>query len=117
MSSITRRWLRGSLLVTLLLVALAEGLFIYATYSSYYNGVRQAILSRISITSAIIHYKIEHLLKILVHICCQCIRRSVPHHKLFLSTLVIMSSEELIYKLIPLITGQIRQINPVIIAV
>ena len=48
MSSITRRWLRGSLLVTLLLVALAEGLFIYATYSSYYNGVRQAILSRIS---------------------------------------------------------------------
>ena len=48
MSSITRRWLRGSLLVTLLLVALAEGLFIYATYSGYYNGARQAILSRIS---------------------------------------------------------------------
>ena len=51
MSSITRRWLRGSLLVTLLLVAVAEGLFIYATWSGYYNGARQAILSRISITS------------------------------------------------------------------
>ena len=48
MSSITRRWLRGSLLVTLLLVAVAEGLFIYATWSGYYNGARQAILSRIS---------------------------------------------------------------------
>lgn len=48
MSSITRRWLRGSLLVTLLLVAVAEGLFVYATWSGYYNGARQAILSRIS---------------------------------------------------------------------
>ena len=48
MSSITRRWLQGSLLVTLLLVALAEGFFIYAIWSGYYNGARQAILSRIS---------------------------------------------------------------------
>ena len=32
MSSITRRWLQGSLLVTLLLVALAEGFFIYAIW-------------------------------------------------------------------------------------
>ena len=48
MSSITRRWLRGSLLVTLLLVVLAEGLFIYFSYTSYYNAARQAILSRIS---------------------------------------------------------------------
>lgn len=48
MNSITRRWLRGSLLVTLLLVALAEGLFIASSWSGYYNEARQSILSRIS---------------------------------------------------------------------
>ena len=48
MDSITRRWLRGSLLITLLLVALAEGVFIWSNYSNYYNEARQALTSRIA---------------------------------------------------------------------
>ena len=47
-SSITRRWLRGSLLITLILVVLAEALFLYSTYEDLYGGVRQAMLSRFS---------------------------------------------------------------------
>ncbi|WP_418666489.1 sensor histidine kinase [Allofournierella sp.] len=48
MNSITKRWLRGSLLITLLMVAAAVGIYIYAGYTSYYSGARQAMMSRIS---------------------------------------------------------------------
>lgn len=48
MNSITKRWLRGSLLITLLMVAAAVGIYIYTGYTSYYSGARQAMLSRIS---------------------------------------------------------------------
>lgn len=48
MNSITKRWLRGSLLFTLLLVFAAVGIYIYSGYSSYYAGARQAMMSRIS---------------------------------------------------------------------
>lgn len=47
-NSITKRWLRGSLLITLVMVAAAVGVYIYAGYASYYNGARQAMLSRIT---------------------------------------------------------------------
>ncbi|WP_294497014.1 HAMP domain-containing sensor histidine kinase [uncultured Gemmiger sp.] len=47
-SSITRRWLRGGLLITMVLVILAEALFLYSTYEDLYGGVQQAILSRFS---------------------------------------------------------------------
>lgn len=48
MNSITKRWLRGSLLFTLVLVVAAVGIYIYSGYTSYYAAVRQAMLSRIS---------------------------------------------------------------------
>ena len=40
-SGITRRWLRGSLLITVLLVLLVEVMFLYSATRSYYNGVQQ----------------------------------------------------------------------------
>lgn len=48
MNSITKRWLRGSLLITLLMVAAAVGIYIYGGYTSYYSGARQAMFSRIT---------------------------------------------------------------------
>ena len=48
MNSITKRWLRGSLLITLLMVVAAVGIYIYAGYTSHYSGARQAMMSRIS---------------------------------------------------------------------
>ena len=48
MNSITKRWVRGSLLVTTVALVLAESIFLYTSRQSYYNGVRQAILSRFS---------------------------------------------------------------------
>ena len=36
-SGITRRWLRGNLLITVLLVLLAETMFLYNYTRSYYN--------------------------------------------------------------------------------
>ena len=47
-TSITRRWLRGSLLITAILVVVAETLFLYSSYQDLYGGVRQAVLSRFS---------------------------------------------------------------------
>ena len=46
MNSITKKWLRGSLLTTLLVLLLAEGLFLFQSYNLYYGGVRQAVNSR-----------------------------------------------------------------------
>ncbi|MDL2218759.1 HAMP domain-containing histidine kinase [Ruminococcaceae bacterium OttesenSCG-928-O06] len=42
-SSITKRWVRGSLFFTLALVLVAEGVFLYFTISGYYKDVSQAI--------------------------------------------------------------------------
>ena len=47
-SGITRRWLRGSLLLTVLLVFLVEGMFVYSTSRSYYNSVQQTMIRRFS---------------------------------------------------------------------
>ena len=47
-SGITRRWVRGNLLVTLLLLALIEGMFLYNTVRGYYDGVEQSMYQRFS---------------------------------------------------------------------
>ena len=47
-SGITRRWLRGNLLITVLLVLLVEGMFLYSNTRSYYNGVQQTMYRRFS---------------------------------------------------------------------
>lgn len=46
--SITRRWLRGSLLITVLVLAVAETLFLYSNYQSIYGGVQRAMTQRFS---------------------------------------------------------------------
>lgn len=46
MTSITKRWLRGSLLITVMVLAAAEGLFLYNCYQNLYGGVEQAIQNR-----------------------------------------------------------------------
>lgn len=48
MNSITKRWLRGSLLITLVLVVAAVSIFIYASYAGFYNGTGQVMESRLS---------------------------------------------------------------------
>ena len=47
-SGITRRWLRGNLLITVLLVLLVEVMFLYSATRSYYNGVQQTMYRRFS---------------------------------------------------------------------
>ena len=47
-SGITRRWLRGNLLLTVLLLVLVEGMFLYSYTRSYYNGVQQTMYRRFS---------------------------------------------------------------------
>ena len=47
-SGITRRWLCGSLLMTVLLVLLVEGMFMYSCTRSYYNSVQQTMYRRFS---------------------------------------------------------------------
>ena len=47
-SGITRRWLRGSLLMTGLLVLLVEVMVLYSATRSYYNGVQQTMYRRFS---------------------------------------------------------------------
>ena len=47
-SGITRRWLCGSLLMTVLLVRLVEGMFLYSCTRSYYNSVQQTMYRRFS---------------------------------------------------------------------
>lgn len=42
-STITKRWVQGSLFFTILLVILAEGLFVYFSIDNYYKGARNAI--------------------------------------------------------------------------
>ena len=50
-SGITRRWLCGSLLITVLLVLLAETMFLYNYTRSYYNSVQQTMYRRFSSVS------------------------------------------------------------------
>ena len=47
-SGITRRWLRGSLFLTVLLVLLVESMFVYSFGRSYYNSVQQTMMRRFS---------------------------------------------------------------------
>ena len=47
-SGITRRWLRGSLMMTVLLVLLVEGMFLYSSTRNYYNSVQQTMVRRFS---------------------------------------------------------------------
>lgn len=42
-NSITKRWVRGSLFFTLAVLLIAETIFLYFTFTSYYSGVRVAI--------------------------------------------------------------------------
>ena len=48
MQSITKRWLRGSLLISVLVLVLAEGLFLGFCHQNLYGGVESAMLSRFS---------------------------------------------------------------------
>ena len=50
-SGITHRWLRGSLFLTVLLVLLAETMFLYNYTRSYYNSVQQTMYRRFSSVS------------------------------------------------------------------
>ena len=50
--SITRRWLRGGLLFTLLAAIAVEIFFLYNTYQSMYGAVRQSIQNRFSTITA-----------------------------------------------------------------
>lgn len=47
-SSITRRWVRGSLLITILALVAAEAFFLYFTVTTNYDSVRRALESRVS---------------------------------------------------------------------
>ena len=47
-SGITRRWLRGNLLITVLVVLLAEAMFLYSYTRSYYGSVQQIMYRRCS---------------------------------------------------------------------
>ena len=51
-SGITRRWLRGNLLITVLVVLLAEAMFLYSYTRSYYGSVQQIMYRRCRSTSA-----------------------------------------------------------------
>ncbi len=46
MNSITRRWVRGSLLVTVLMCFVAEAVFLYYSFTTYYDGARRALSAR-----------------------------------------------------------------------
>ena len=46
--SITRRWLRENLLIVLVVLAIAEGVFVYMSIQNYYGEVRQSMEMRFS---------------------------------------------------------------------
>ena len=46
--SITRRWLRGSLMITICILAAALGLFLYYSHQNLYGGVQRAMQARFS---------------------------------------------------------------------
>ncbi|MEG2931203.1 MAG: sensor histidine kinase, partial [Ruthenibacterium sp.] len=43
MNSITKRWVRGSLLITIVVLLLAETVFLYFTINNRYDAVRRAM--------------------------------------------------------------------------
>lgn len=45
-NSITRRWVRGSLLLTCVALCLAEAVFLYFTITNYYDGTARALYTR-----------------------------------------------------------------------
>lgn len=47
MNSITKRWVRGSLLFTLLVLLIAEAFFVYYVFSGYYDRVDRAVSSQL----------------------------------------------------------------------
>ncbi len=47
-SGITRRWVRGNLLIVILLVLIVEAVFLYSCTQSYYNEVQQSMYRRFS---------------------------------------------------------------------
>lgn len=47
-TSITQRWVRGSLLITLLLLIVAGGIFLYSAHRDLYGGVQRAMQNRFS---------------------------------------------------------------------
>ena len=47
-NGITARWLRGNLLITVLLMLVVEGMFLYNYTESYYDGVQQSMYQRFS---------------------------------------------------------------------
>ena len=47
-TSIIRRWVRGSLLIMVLVLVVAEAIFLYASYRDLYGGVQRVIESRFS---------------------------------------------------------------------
>ncbi len=48
MNSITKKWIRGSLLIIILLLVVSEGVFIFALRSSYFQEVENALINRIN---------------------------------------------------------------------
>ena len=52
MNSITKRWVRGSLLVTILMCLVAEAVFLYYSITNYYDGARRAMTTRTIFPSA-----------------------------------------------------------------
>ena len=46
MNSITKRWVRGSLLVTILMCLVAEAVFLYYSITNYYDGTARALYTR-----------------------------------------------------------------------
>ena len=48
MNSITKRWVRGSLLITIAVLLVAEAVFFYFTIVNYYDGARRAIMARVN---------------------------------------------------------------------
>ena len=50
-TSIIQRWVKGSLLIMVLVLFAAEALFLYTSYRELYGGVQRAIESRFSTIS------------------------------------------------------------------
>ena len=50
-SSITKRWVRGSLFFTLAVVLLAEGIFLWFTISGYYRDASSAVYTQLRLVS------------------------------------------------------------------
>lgn len=51
-SSITKRWVRGSLFFTLAVVLLAEGIFLWFTISGYYRDANSAVYTQLRLVSS-----------------------------------------------------------------